>query len=153
MREYQERAQAEMKGRLDLSYYHLGNDGLNAILPVLSDQYLLNIKYLNLSYNSVNDAGLDGIIQEMASLCSPIEELDLSGNHISDGQVKLLADFIKQGKLKYLGKVGVTNCPKITEDGHRVLKLATRRAQSNKGDPKLNKMYAAAAARDKEAFK
>jgi len=62
MREYQERAQAEMKGRLDLSYYHLGNDGLNAILPTLSDQYLLNIKYLNLSYNSVNDAGLDGII-------------------------------------------------------------------------------------------
>jgi len=64
----------------------------------------------------------------MASLCSPIEELDLSGNHISDGQVKLLADFIKQGKLKHLGKVGVANCPKITEDGHRVLKLATRRA-------------------------
>lgn len=84
-----------MKNKLDFSYYHLGNDGMAAVLPHLSEAYLLNIKSLNLSYNSVNDAGLDGVIQEMASLCSPIEEFDLSGNNISDTQIKLLADYIK----------------------------------------------------------
>ena len=151
LREYQQLAREEIKETLDFAYYHLGNDGLSAILPHLQHEYLLNVKTLDLSYNSLNDAGLEPLVQDLASFGSPIETLNLAGNSLSDGIVSLIADYVRAGKCRYLANVNVSDCPKITDDGRRKLNLACKRAESNKGNPKLNAMYAQAAARDKAA--
>ena len=109
---------------LDFAYYYLGNDGLIAIVPHLSDQYFLGLKELDISYNNVNDSGLDPLVQSMASAASPIQKLNLSGNPISDYIVGILSDHIRMGKLKNLYDVVVEECTKITPAALRNLKVA-----------------------------
>jgi hypothetical protein len=84
IREYKEIIKDETKAILDFSYYHLGNIGLKAILPQIETEYILNIKELDLSYNSLNDAGLQPLVQSLSAFGSPIETLNLSGNNVSD---------------------------------------------------------------------
>ena len=62
LNETKERISHEIKEVLDFGGYHLGNDGLQAILPMLESEYLLKIKSLDLSYNNLNDVGLDSLI-------------------------------------------------------------------------------------------
>ena len=57
-----ERVKYEIQDVLDFGGYHLGNEGLQAIIPLLCQDYLLNIKSLDLSYNNLNDNGLDVLI-------------------------------------------------------------------------------------------
>ena len=66
LREYQDIANEEAKGVLDFSYYHIGNNGLAALLPTLENEYLLSIKTLDLSYNSLSGNGVDELIQTLA---------------------------------------------------------------------------------------
>jgi hypothetical protein len=134
-----------------LSYYRLGNDAFGAIIPALERDYLLSIRVLDCSYNSLNDAGLEPLIQSLASLGSPIEELNISGNNLSDGICKLISDKIKEGKTKYLAKIVLEDCPKVTDEGKRCIKLATMKAQSNKGNETLNTMVKTANERDRMA--
>lgn len=77
----------------------------------------------------------------------------MSGNNLSDGICKLLSDHIRAGKCKYLAKVTIDDCPKISDDGRRVLKIAQMKAQGNKGNATLNAMTAAAKTRDTHAAK
>lgn len=114
----------ETKFTLDLSYYHLGNSGLQAIIPALEREHLLSVKRLDVSYNSLNDAGIEPLIQSLASLGSPIEEFNISGNLLSDFVCRLLGDKIREGKCRFLAKVIVEDCPKVTDEGRRVLKIA-----------------------------
>lgn len=58
MMEIQEAVKHEVQDLLDLSYYYLGNDGMQAIIPHLEYDHLLNTKVLDVSYNSLTDAGL-----------------------------------------------------------------------------------------------
>jgi hypothetical protein len=104
--------------------YRLGNDGLKALIPYLEYEYLLNIKRLDFSYNNLNDAGLEPLVHSLASLSSPIEEFNISGNNLSDGIVKIICDYIKNGKLKHLSNVIIEDCPKVSEDGRRILRIA-----------------------------
>ena len=141
----------ETKNVLDFAFYcwyYLGNDGLIAIIPHLSDQYLLGIRELDISYNNVNDAGLDPLVQSMASLASPIEKFNISGNPISDYIITILSDHIRMGKLKNLGDVVIEECTKITPAALRELKVAQLKAGNNKGDSKVNEYMRAAKKRD-----
>ena len=114
---------------------------------MLCSDYLLNIKVLDLSYNNLNDNGLDTLIQDMASLGSTVEELNISGNMISDIEINKISDFIRTGKLRRLSNVIAQDC-KITDAGYRALKIAMMKAESFKGDQKVQNMMAAAKARD-----
>jgi Ran GTPase-activating protein (RanGAP) involved in mRNA processing and transport len=114
---------------LDFGGYHLGNDGLEAIIPMLCQDYLLNIKSLDLSYNNLNDMGLDILIQNMASLGSTIEKLDISGNMISDIEINKISDFMRTGKLRRLYNVIAEDC-KITDAGYRALNIAKKKVES-----------------------
>jgi len=76
----------------------------------------------------------------------------MSGNNLSDSICKLLSDHIRAGKCKYLAKVIIDDCPKISEDGRRVLKIAQMKAQGNKGNATLNSMMDAAKGRDSHAL-
>ena len=96
----------------------------------------------------MNDAGLEPLILSLASLGSPIEELNISGNQISDAVCKLLSDNIRGGKCKNLCSIILEECPKVTEDGRRILKIAQMKAQGNKGNAKLNQMAHDAKKRD-----
>jgi len=62
LHEYRELAKEENKGVLDMSYYHLGNDGMQAIIPALERDYFLAVKKLDISYNSLNDVGVEPVI-------------------------------------------------------------------------------------------
>jgi len=150
--EYRELIKEENKGVLDMSYFHLGNDGLKAIIPVLEKEHFLAVKKLDISFNSLNDVGVEPVIQSLAALGSGIEELNMSGNNLSDGICKLLSDHIRAGKCKYLANVIVEDCPKISDDGRRVLKIAQMKAQGNKGNATLNSMMGAAKGRDSAHF-
>ena len=123
-----ERVKYEIQDVLDFGGYHLGNDGLQAIIPLLCQDYLLNIKSLDLSYNNLNDNGLDVLIQNMASLGSTVEELNISGNMISDIEINKISDFIRTGKLRRLWNVIAEDC-KITDAGYRALKIAMMKAE------------------------
>ena len=68
---------------------------------------------------------------------------------LSDGICKLIADKIKEGKTKYLSTIIMDDCPKISDEGRRCIKLATMRAQQNKGNEALNQIVKTAETRDK----
>ena len=102
--------------------------------------YFLKLKKLDISYNNLSDDGIDAIIQSMAQFGSPIEELNLSGNKISDGQIKILADHIKH-KMKSLSNVILDDCDGPTDEARATLKLAQNKAVAFQGNAKLNRMY------------
>ena len=66
-----------------------------------------------------------------------------------DGICKLISDKIKEGKTRYLSTVIMDDCPKVTDEGKRCIKLATMKAQSNKGNEYLNHIVKTAETRDK----
>lgn len=70
---------------------------------------------------------------------------------LSDFICRLLGDKIREGKCKYLARVIVEDCPKVTDEGRRVLKIAQMKAQGAKGNETLNKMAQAAKIRDQSA--
>lgn len=146
----QEQVKHDSKAVLDLSYYYLGNDGIIAIVPHLSDQYLLGIRELDISYNNVNDAGLDPLVQSMASAASPIEKFNLSGNPLSDYIIGILSDHIRMGKLKNLADVVLEECTKITPACLRNLQVAQLKAVKNKGDSRVNELMRAGKKRDQQ---
>jgi hypothetical protein len=57
---------------LDLGWYHLGDDGLQAIVPHLISDHIQSVDVLDLSYNDLTSAGLNTFIQNMASRGSQI---------------------------------------------------------------------------------
>jgi Ran GTPase-activating protein (RanGAP) involved in mRNA processing and transport len=63
------------------------------------------MKKIDLSNNNLNDIGINSLIQKMASLGAVVEELDLSGNKISDETLKNLADHVRKGNIKVLTTV------------------------------------------------
>ena len=66
LREIQKQVKHEIKDILDLSYYHLGNEGMQAIIPHLEYEHLLNTRVLDVSYNSLTDAGLEPLVLSLA---------------------------------------------------------------------------------------
>ena len=118
------------------------------MIPTLEREHLLSLKSLDVSFNSLNDAGLEPLLQSLASMGSPLRELNLSGNNLSDQVCKLLSDYIRGGKCKHLANVIVDDCPKITDAGRRALKIAQMKAQGKKETNKLDKMMSAAKGRD-----
>lgn len=64
----------------------------------------------------------------MASLGSTVEELNISGNMISDIEINKISDFIRTGKLRRLWNVIAIDC-KITDAGYRTLKIAMMKAE------------------------
>ena len=93
-------------------------------------EHLLSTKVLNVGYNSLNDAGLEPLILSMAQLGSTVEELNISGNDITDHSLKLISENIRNGRCKRLGNVVVEDCRKVTADGHRILKIAQMKAST-----------------------
>lgn len=148
LRNYKEQIKEDTKLSLDLAYYHIGNEGLVALIPTLERDYLLNVKQLDISYNSLNDAGLEPLVQSLAALGSPIEELNISGNNLSDGICRLLADKIREGKCRFLAKVIVEDCKNVSDEGKRSLKIAQMKAQGAKGNDAIHQMANAAKRRD-----
>ena len=130
LKEIQEEVKHEVQDVLDLSYYHLGNDGLQAIIPHLEYEYFLNTRVLDVSYNSLTDAGLEPLVLSLAQLGSPLEELNISGNDITDSIINLISENIRNGRCKRLGNVVVEDCRKVTADGHRILKIAQMKVSS-----------------------
>lgn len=57
-----EQLKEETKDSLDLSYYRLGNHGLQILIPTLEREHLLSLNHLDVSYNSLNDAGVEPLI-------------------------------------------------------------------------------------------
>lgn len=146
-----EKVKSDNELTLDFGYYHLGNDGLEAILPTIIDEYILKIKVLNLSYNGLSDIGVSSLIQKMAAMGAIIEELNLSGNKISDETLVNLADHIRKGKLKYLTKVKVDDTL-VTKEGQSAMKVANMAAERNKGNKLLKDMTNTAMQRDQAQF-
>jgi len=123
-REIREAVSNEIAEILDLSYYHLGNDGLQAILPQLEYDHLLCTKQLDVSYNSLTDAGLHLLINSLAQLGSPVEVLNISGNQITDKTTGLLSECIRNGRCRRLGEVVLEDCRNVSAEGRRVLRIA-----------------------------
>ena len=134
--------QKEIEHKLDLSYYSLGNAGMKALVPHLKAEVFLGIKQLDISYNNLNDEGIDAVVQALATVASPIEELNISGNKVSDGQIGKLADHIKH-KMKSCQSVIMDGC-NVSEEARNKLKLSLAKAERNRGNAKLNQMYAQA---------
>lgn len=97
------------------------------MVPYLEMEHFLTLKRLDLSYNDLNDNGVDVVVQSLAQMGAPIEELNLSGNNLSNGVIDIIQDHIRS-KLKMLGNVIIDDCPKITEEALRKLKLAQSKA-------------------------
>jgi hypothetical protein len=56
----------------------------------------------------------------------------------------LIADHKRNGKCKHLVNVIIEECPGVSAEGLRALKIALMKAQSNKGNKQLNDMMSAA---------
>ena len=110
--------------------------------------HILNIDLLDLSNNDLTDAGLNGLVQKMASFGSTIKQLNLSGNRISDETLLNISDHIRKGNLKHLATVVAEDCKKVTREGKTAMKVACMKAERNQGNKKLGAMMEAAKQRD-----
>jgi hypothetical protein len=63
-----------------------------------------------------------------------------------------LGNHIKRGNLKYLTSVKCDGNPKVTPEGKTALRIASLKADKNKGNKKLNAMYNAAKDRDQAQY-
>ena len=124
----QEEIHKDIERVLDLSYYRLGNQGLKAIVPYLETEYFISVRELNLAYNNLTDDGVDAVIQSLAGMGSQIELINLSGNKISDGEIKVLADHMKH-KLKKLGTV-ILEDVELSKEAENILKLAKAKVKN-----------------------
>jgi Ran GTPase-activating protein (RanGAP) involved in mRNA processing and transport len=80
----------------------------------LSD-YILKIDVLDLSYNDLTDTGLNSFVQKLANYGSTIQELNLSGNRITDDTLFNIANHIKRGNLKNLITVKSDGNKQVTQ--------------------------------------
>ena len=93
------------------------------------------------------------MINSLASYGSPVETLNISGNIVSDETILLIANNKRHGNCKKLVNVIVEDCPNISPEGMRALKIALMKAQANQGNQHLNSMMSAAKGRDTFAMK
>lgn len=144
LEDLKDQALAEQEGVLDFSYYQLGNAAVEKMIPYLELEHFLSLKTLDLSYNNLDDRGVNSVVQSLAQMGSPIEELNLSGNDLSDSIIDIIQDYIKT-KLKMLSSVIIDECPKIMPDAIKRLKLAQLTALKNKSALQANQQPKVAA--------